>query len=119
VSLASHPTVPPATRWNPCRDPLAPPWYPCFVNEKFRSIGAFRDYERGTLNKEAAESEQEALTPLRVLAAIKRYPNGVGRGELATELGTELGLDSAIVQLVSEGLASFEHSGGKELLRSS
>jgi hypothetical protein len=89
------------------------------VNEKFRSIGAFRDYERGALGQEAAAAEQETLTPLRVLAAIKRYPNGVGRGELATALGTETGLDSAIVQLVSEGLARFEHSAGRELLRAS
>lgn len=89
------------------------------MSEKFRSIGAFRDYERGTLGREAQATEQESLTPLRVLAAIKRYPNGVGRAELATALGTETGLDSAIVQLVSEGLARFEHSAGKELLRAS
>lgn len=85
------------------------------MSAKFRSVDAFKQFEqRRTLGGEApaegavAEPAEE-LSPLRVLAVLKRHPAGLGRADLMSELqATERAVENACLRLVSEGLVRME-----------
>lgn len=84
------------------------------MSEKFRSIGAFRDFEQRTLEaKSSARSQKESeLSPLRVLALLKKHPQGLTRSALIGEFGSsEDALETVCLKLMGEGLVELTPGG--------
>lgn len=65
---------------------------------------AFTEYQQGTL-MDKDETSPALASPLRVLAVLKRHPNGVTRTDLIAEIAAPpAAIDSALLRLIGEDL---------------
>jgi hypothetical protein len=98
------------------------------MDDKFRSIKAFKQFEQRSLSGEAEGGfaaqrglpGEAAVSPLRVLAALKKHPQGVRRRDLAGEVAVPLpALDEALLHLLKEDLVRVEPGAtpGDDLIR--
>lgn len=75
-------------------------------DSKFRSLKAFKSFERETLGSGAKERAVE-VSPLRVLAALKKHPEGVSVADLRVELGASgPAVETALVRLLKEEMVA-------------
>jgi hypothetical protein len=82
------------------------------MTEKFRSIKAFKNFEQRSLGVDAEEDSVQrhgagklSLSPIRVLAVLKKHPQGVYRRDLATEVEAPLpAVDEALLHLLKDDL---------------
>lgn len=88
---------------------------------KFRSIQAFRQFEQkappGSAGRQLGDSGEALATvsPIHVLAAVKRRPDGVSRVELVRQLGGDAAaVDTAILRLLKEELVVVRQQGEGE-----
>lgn len=82
------------------------------MSDKFRSIKAFKDFEQRSLGGggSAATAElSEEVSPIRLLAVVKKHPHGVRRSDLANEVAVPLpAVDDALLHLLKEDLVRVE-----------
>lgn len=87
--------------------------------DKFRSIKAFKEFEQRSRGADSVEGgvawrtsfglDEQPVSPIRVLAAVKKHPKGVQRSELAGELAAPLpAVEQALLYLLQQDLVQLE-----------